>query len=167
MLTLERVREYLRYEPIEGKLYWRKSKGAARVGKEAGCICQEPTLKYRCIRIDGKLYRAHRLIWFLASGMWPKKDMDHWDGNGLNNRLSNLREVTSQENHRNQRMHVRNTSGVTGVCWNKSTRKWHTKIKVAGRDIWLGYFNKLQDAAAAREKANVKYGFTARHGKER
>ena len=165
MLTLKRAREYLRYEPITGKLFWRKNKRPARAGTEAGHVRQRPTLKYRLVRIDGKAYRAHRLIWFLTFGTWPKKEMDHYDGNGLNNRLLNLHEVTSQENHQNQRMRADNTSGVTGAHWSKRARKWETRIKVAGRDIYLGCFNNLQDAAMVRERANIKYGFTARHGK--
>ena len=164
MLTLKRAREYLRYEPITGKLFWRKNKRPARAGTEAGHVRQRPTLKYRLVRIDGKAYRAHRLIWFLTFGTWPK-EMDHRNGNGLDNRLLNLHEVTSQENHHNQKMRACNTSGVTGVYWYKSTQKWYAQIGVAGKKIYLGYFNNLQDAAAAREKANVKYGFTARHGK--
>ena len=167
MLTLERARKYLRFEPIEGKLYWRRSERRARAGREAGGIQQRSTLKYRLVGIDGKAYLTHRLVWFLTFGTWPKEEIDHWNGNGLDNRLSNLREVTHQENHRNKRMLVNNTSGVTGVCWVKSRRKWYAQIMVAGKDINLGYFDNLQDAAAVRERANLKYGFTARHGKER
>ena len=166
MLTLERAREYLRYEPIEGKLYWKKNKKPARVGREAGHIERRSTLKYRCIEIDGKGYYTHRLIWYLVFGIWPK-EMDHRNGNGLDNRLSNLHEVTSQENHHNQKMRACNTSGATGVYWHKSTQKWYAQIGVAGKNVHLGYFNNLQDAAAARGRANLKYGFTARHGKER
>ena len=167
MLTLERARKYLRFEPIEGKLYWRRSERRARAGREAGGIQQRSTLKYRLVRIDGKGYLAHRLIWFLTFGTWPKEEIDHWNGNGLDNRLSNLREVTHQENNQNKRMRADNTSGVTGVYWEKQIQKWRAQIGVAGGKIHLGYFNNLQDAAAAREKANTKYGFTARHGKER
>ena len=170
MLTLKRAREYLRYEPIEGRLFWRKDKRRARAGKEAGHIRQQstrPTLKYRQVKIDGEIYLAHRLIWFLVFGVWPKKDMDHWDGNGLDNRLSNLHEVTRQENQQNRRMQANNTSGVTGVYRNKPKQKWQARIGVAGKYIHLGYFNDLQDAAAVRERANLKYGFTVRHGKER
>ena len=167
MLTLERARECLRYEPIEGKLYWKISRGSARVGKEAGCIRQQSIWKYRGVKIDGEIYLAHRLIWFLTFGTWPKEEIDHWNGNGLDNRLSNLREVTRQENQHNRRMSARNTSGVTGVYRDKRRQKWCAQIKIAGKHIHLGYFNNLQDAAAAREKANIKYGFTARHGKER
>jgi len=167
MLTLERARKYLRFEPIEGKLYWRRSERRARAGREAGGIQQRSTLKYRLVGIDGKAYLTHRLVWFLTFGTWPKEEIDHWNGNGLDNRLSNLREVTSQENHHNQRMSIRNTSGVTGVYWDKSRQKWRVLIKIAGKSIHLGRFNNLQDAAMVREKANLKYGFTARHGKER
>ena len=170
MLTLKRAREYLRYEPVEGKLFWKKDKGRARAGEEAGHIRQHSTrstLKYRCVGVGGKKYFAHRLIWFLIFGIWPKKEMDHWDGDGLNNRLSNLREVTSQENHQNQRMSTRNASGVTGIYRDKRIQKWCARIEVARKDIYLGCFDSLQDAAAVRERANLKYGFTARHGKER
>ena len=165
MLTLERARKYLRFEPIEGKLYWRRSERRARAGREAGGIQQRSTLKYRLVGIDGKAYLTHRLVWFLTFGTWPKEEIDHWNGNGLDNRLSNLREVTHQENHRNKRMRADNTSGITGAHWSKRARKWETRIRVAGRDIYLGCFNNLQDAAMVRERANIKYGFTARHGK--
>lgn len=84
-------------------------------------------------------------------------EVDHIDGNGLNNQRSNLRLVTHSQNMANSRPYVSNTSGVPGVSWHKTKEKWQAYIQKNGRWIHLGYFDDFNDAAKARKDAALKY----------
>jgi hypothetical protein len=171
------VNSILRYDPETGILTWRerprehfatvgvwKRWNTRYSGTEAGALREDRNTFYRKINIDGRFYKAHRLAYLLFWGVWPKKDIDHVDGDGLNNRWDNLRDVSHEENHRNARKKSNNTSGVNGVCWHKARKKWHTRIQVDGRNVCLGYFHTLEEAAAARLAANEQYNYTKRHG---
>lgn len=96
------------------------------------------------------LVLMHRVI--LAGS--EDKQCDHIDGNGLNNRRQNLREVTHAENQRNRKRGVNNTSGVKGVTFNKAQAKWRAFIKVSGVRKYLGSFDTLDLASAAYAKAS-------------
>ena len=101
------------YNPDTGKMCWRVSVGSrAKVGAEIGRTTHDG---YRKVKIKGRMYLVHRLAWKLAYGVWPSNDIDHIDGNRLNNRLSNLRDVTRSINVRNSRRRVDNSSGIVGV----------------------------------------------------
>ena len=87
----------------------------------------------------------HRVIMGEPIGL----EIDHIDGDGLNNRRSNLRAATHSENMRNRTQQKNNTSGFKRVCWHKQARKWTAAIKVNGRQKHLGMFDKAEDAHAA------------------
>lgn len=101
MLTAERARELLEYDPATGVLRWRVSHGTMRAGAEAGHI--HTATGYRRIKIDYRLYPAHRIAFLIMEGRWPHDQIDHEDHNGLNNRWKNLKETDNQGNGRNQR----------------------------------------------------------------
>lgn len=89
--------------------------------------------------------------------------IDHVDGNGLNNRKENLRFATHAQNMRNRRIDKRNTTGVTGVYWNKRKSKWQSLIMINGKRKGLGYFRTFDEAVAARKASeNEHYGEFAR-----
>jgi hypothetical protein len=90
-----------------------------------------------------KFVALHRVILALDGDMQG----DHVDGDGLNNRRSNLRPATWAENMRNQRLSRKNTSGVKGVWWHKQRQKWAAQIAVDGHKRSLGLFVSLQEAA--------------------
>ena len=94
-------------------------------------------------------------------------DIDHINGVKTDNRINNLRLVTRSINLQNASMRCHNTSGFNGVSWHKSTKKWRAQIRVDGKSIHLGVFSNKKDAIAARIKANIKYGFSERHGEQR
>ena len=81
---------------------------------------------------------------------------DHKDGNGLNNRRSNLRVVTHAQNGRNRRRGADNTSGYIGVVWVATHKLWAARIKVDRVPIHLGYFSNKKEAIVARKKAELK-----------
>ena len=146
----------------KNELVWQVSKRGLRAGTVAGCV--DTSSGYRVIRINGVMYRAHRLIWLWHYGKFPANQIDHIDGNKLNNDIKNLRDVTNQENHKNQPKRSDNKSGCTGVRWNSNANKFRAEIRKDGKTIHLGYFDTLEEAVAARKAANIKYKFHENHG---
>mgnify|MGYP001070438704 CR=1 FL=1 len=118
---------------------------------------------YFCLRLDNTSYKVHKLvaIAFLnhkSSNQNRDLVIDHIDGDKLNNNLSNLREVSPRENRTNYTNRIKTTSKYTGVCWDKSRRKWIASIKVNGKQKNLGRFKKEKDAYLAYRKAVSIYG---------
>jgi hypothetical protein len=115
-------------------------------------------------RIDSARFYAHRVIWALHHGVWPKDQIDHVNGITTDNRIENLRDVDSAENMKNQKSRSNNTSGHIGVSWFTRDSKWRASIKVGETRVHLGYYTKLDDAVAARKSAEIKYGYHKNHG---
>ncbi len=172
-LTQEYLKECLHYSPDTGVFTWLerplehfksdsyfKSWNRKYSGKVAGSAKKQWRTSYILIRINSKTYRAHRLAWLHHQGEFPKNQIDHIDGNGLNNKINNLRDVTHGENMRNKRLQLNNTSGVKGVYWRKLKQKWQADICISGKRNHLGYFKNKEDAAAARKEAELKHGYT-------
>lgn len=172
-----RLRELFDFDASAGVLIWRtrpvesfatvnawRSWNTRCAGKVAGYV--DFTKGYRRIGLYGRLWKAHRLIWIYANGDIPDTlQIDHINGVRDDNRLENLRLVTNAENLRNRSMPRTNKSGVVGVRWIKTDRKWRALIQVDGRQRHLGYFDTLDAAAAARARAEVDFGFHPGHGK--
>ena len=105
-------------------------------------------IKDKRIRIDGKGYQAHRLIWLYVNGAWPVNEIDHVNGVRNDNRISNLREVTNSQNLQNQRKpSLNNTSGFLGVS--AYGGKWLAQIKLSGKKQHIGYYDTPAEAHAA------------------
>jgi hypothetical protein len=119
---------------------------------------------YAYFRMFRKIYAAHRVAAFLMLDRWPIC-IDHIDGDRTNNVWSNLREVTLHENSKNQKKRSTNTSGVTGVHFSKQCGKYIASIRQNHKLIYLGIFERLEDAAKARLKAQQELGYSVRHGK--
>lgn len=168
MLTVERVREVLDYDPETGEFRWKvRSSRRIQIGDVAGCVRTDKGKAYVHITIGGVRHYAHRLAWACAYGLFPEKQIDHIDGDGTNNRLANLRSVSAAENGKNQRKPSNNTSGVAGVYWDSRKSKWTSRVRVGGKLVYLGSFRQFDDAIAARKAAELKYGFHPNHGSDR
>lgn len=157
----------LKYDPMTGNMTWRVSKkNGVKIGDEAGSIMKSDGKRtsYRKVTICGETLLAHRIAWALHYGKWPKGEIDHEDGNGLNISIGNLRDVTPTVNKQNSRMYASNTSGFTGVYWDKHRRKWQVEIKVSGKKVYLGRFATIEQASAAYENAKVLHEFHQLHG---
>lgn len=98
MINQKRLKEVLDYDPATGVFTWRVELNArGKVGDPAGCN----SWGYRVIRIDGRLYGAHRLVWLYVHGRWPDAMIDHVNGDRSDNRIENLREANSVQNAHN------------------------------------------------------------------
>lgn len=104
-------------------------------------------------RCKQKHISMHRLLFPNA------EDVDHKYGENTrnDNRKNNLRPCTHQNNIFNCKVPKNNTSGVTGVSWNKNMNKWQSYIMVNYRKINLGYFSNFDNAVKARKEAEDKY----------
>lgn len=156
------IREYLSYDPATGVLRWLKSPGASlgRAGKIAGCIERQPRREgaaYCRIRLNGTPMAAHRIAWLLMTGDWPEKglEIDHIDGNGLNNCWSNLRCVPHSTNLQNLKKAMRhNSTGLLGVT--KQDGRFVARIHDGRRRICLGHFSTADQAHQAYLEAKRK-----------
>ena len=158
----------------DGLLYWsnqylsRPKMFNISKEKPAGHIFKDKNRKtsYIIIRYQDKIYAAHRIIWEMFYGEIPSgMQIDHKDGNGLNNSIDNLRLVSLGENLKNKSKYTNNTSGCAGVSWHKTHKKWVAYISDAGKRINLGYFKSLDDAIAVRREAEKTYGYHENHGR--
>ncbi|WP_170935612.1 HNH endonuclease [Sphingopyxis indica] len=153
----EELRQLLRYEPETGKLFWKASlSNRAPAGAEAFSIHHaSDRLTYRRGKICGHRVYAHRVIWTIVHGYWPKGDIDHINGDPSDNRLANLREATRSQNNMNTGLRRDNVSGVRGVTWCENSRRWNARI----RNRHIGSFATREEAASAYEAVAIReYG---------
>jgi hypothetical protein len=165
-LNAEEVNRLLREE--DGILFWRVKRGNMRVGTLAGSIVrrQMPNAKpYAIVRIHKRTYMVANVVWLLHVGRWPEGIIDHQDGNTMNNKIGNLRDVTQAENTKNMALSRRNTSGITGVAWHKGSGKWRAYIRGPGGIRHLGLFENIEAAAEARKTAQAALGYHPNHGR--
>ena len=154
ILTQPRLKELLHYNPETGIFTWRIAAGCVRVGSVAGSVGNRGYLQ---IRIDCKLYQAHRLAWLYVHGEFPPNDLDHINRVRSDNRIGNLRLSTRAENLQNQSMRSNNTSGHVGVSWYKRDQKWMAQIKINYKTINLGFFTDLTEAISAYASAKAQF----------
>lgn len=148
MISIEKLRHHYSYDPETGAFTRLITfKGGKPSGIVQGHI---DTQGYLRIGIKGKSYKAHRLAWFFVHGVWPSGQIDHIDRNKLNNRISNLRDVTQSYNQHN-RVEARrdNVAGLLGVRFNKKDGKYHARITANRKHLFLGQFDDPQEASAA------------------
>jgi hypothetical protein len=175
--SVEVIRKLISYDPHTGKLWWLKrsadlfpTQRAAHAwnmqhaGKEAFTAIDN--FGYKRGRIFGKNYSAHRVVMALTTGEFPPAQVDHMNGVRTDNRRSNLRLATCSDNSMNRRIHHRNKSGKSGVCWISEKKKWRAYICSNGKRSLLGYFKDMAEAIKARTKAEVLAGFHKNHGRK-
>ena len=167
-LRYEEVARLFTYDREAGVLYWRiRDRNTIRRKYVAGSI-KGAKDGYRRVGIKGKTYQEHRIIMMLCFGHIPENaEIDHINHVRDDNRLVNLRFATQGENLKNQSVSSKSTTGVTGVYFSMSRNKFIAQIKVNRQVHYLGCYNTLEEAAAARAEANLKYKFNNNHGKGR
>jgi len=161
-LTAAEVRRLLRYEPDTGIFFWKIDTKNTAAGDLAGC---RQSRGYWHIKINRRLYMAHRLAWLYVTGEWPLGHVDHINGNRSDNCFANLRIATNSENVRNSKLRKNNACGYKGVHYKKHINKFVAQINVGGRVCHLGVFKTAPEAHAAYwEAAKQHFGEFARAG---
>ena len=97
--------------------------------------------------------RLHRFILNAEKNEY----VDHINNNKDDNRKFNLRKCDNSENNRNRGLQSNNTSGCTGVSWDKRSNKWRVRIKLYGKEKEIGKYADINDAIKARKDAEEKY----------
>ena len=162
MLTQAELKSKLHYNPETGIFTWLETSSLKmRHGDVAG---HKNEKGYIVITINGKIYRAHRLAWIYMNETLSCC-IDHINTIKDDNRISNLRLATLNQNSFNKKLSKNNTSGVKGVSWNKLTKKWTARIKINNKQITVGAFSDIELAKKVIMEARIKYhGDYANHG---
>lgn len=152
--TVERLREVLAYNAETGALTWRIHRGRAVQGAEAGWESRG----YRFVEVDGSNpIPVHVVGMAMATGSWPKAEVDHRNGVTLDNRADNLRDVPHAINQQNRRRAAKhNKCGVLGVVLGSNGR-YSARIRVDGKQKHLGCFGSAEDAHAAYLSAKRRF----------
>lgn len=138
----------------DGILFWRETGKGRLLNRIAGA----GPIYYGTL-INGRRYLNHRIIWFLNTGKWPEQVIDHIDRNKKNNKMNNLRLSSSKANAKNKNINRRNSSGFTGVHFDKSRNKWMAWGKQGSLFKNLGRFVTKEEAINARLNFNKENGY--------
>jgi hypothetical protein len=154
MITQETLQEYFDYDPA-GYLVWKVSLNPrAKIGDIAGKNSFD-LHGYQCTKLHGKIYRVHRLIYLWHYGSLPHI-VDHENRDKADNRISNLRAATDQQNKANNSSN-KSSTGFKGARRVKNTERYSAAISVNNRQKHLGTFATPEEAAVAYDKAARKY----------
>lgn len=177
--TPDELRALLRYDENSGDLFWRTRRpemfsdengrrnnacaiwNSRYAGKPAATTTR---LGYLRLSVNGKPVMAHRVAWAIKYGKWPAGDIDHINGDRTDNRIENLRVVTTQDNNKNLALRKSNSTGIHGVTMFR--KKWRAQIGHNGRQIHLGCFDTVEKAALARKAAEHELGYHKNHGRK-
>lgn len=156
-ITKEKLLQLFSYNPDTGD-FTRISRpcNKVKIGDVPRCLSDEGYIHFR---VNGGLYRAHRLAWLAVTGVWPDGQIDHINGIKTDNRFCNLRLVTNGQNQQNRR-HARKDnlhSKSIGVGFWSVNGKWRARIQIDKKSVFLGYFDTEEDASIAYmdAKANL------------
>jgi len=156
------IKEVLTYNPLTGKLFWKMRVGARGFpGQEAGHF--DSHHGYMNVQVKGRGYRSHRVAWLLYYGDWPEGQIDHINGNKVDNRIVNLRDVTQRQNLFNKPPYTKTTSRFKGVSYRADNNTWRAVIQRDGKSVSIGHFLCEREAALAYNyKAENLFGPYAR-----
>ncbi|WP_343499664.1 HNH endonuclease [Achromobacter denitrificans] len=152
-LNAGRLKDLIRYDPDTGEFWWTTAPDVLprMKGKRAGFF--EASTGYWRINQGGVTYYAHRLAWLYVYGVMPAHDIDHLNGNRLDNRIANLRDVPRRINTQNRRRpSARSGTGLLGVTA-KPGGRFVAQLTYQGKNLYLGRFSTPEEAHATYLKA--------------
>jgi len=155
MPPYDELSRHLSYDPFTGVGIWLISLSNS---VQEGAFAGSPNNKgYIKIAYKTKLYKAHRLFWFLQTGHDPAElTVDHIDRNPSNNKFCNLRLADEGQQGRNRSKYVNNTSGHKGVIFHAKKQKYQAYIAIDRKQLHLGYYKTLKQAVAARQAKELE-----------
>ena len=155
ILTQERLKELLSYDPETGVFVWAKpTSSKIKIGAVAGTPHSEG---YWYIHINYTKFLAHRLAWLYMTGEFPPNQIDHINRIKTDNSFLNLRAVTCSENQHNSGKRQNNKSGYKGVRYDKNSKKWKACIGLNSVLKHIGLFLTPEEASAAYLAAQKIY----------
>ena len=141
----DELKKFISYDQDTGLFLWLKTRSrTAKAGMNAG---SQDNHGYINIMFQRKMHKAHRLAWLYIYGSYPDGQIDHINGDRLDNRISNLRVVSNKQNQENIGSRTNNTSGYRGVSLNKKSGKYEAHIRHNGKKHHLGFFFSIDEAA--------------------
>lgn len=151
-LTEKYIKSILHYEKETGDWTWLVQKSnRIKPGQLAGALSGG----YWIISVDFKRIRSHRLAFLYVTGEWPKNDVDHINGNKLDNRWCNLREATDKQNQANRKLNKDNKTGYKGVKYKRN--RWEVTLGLDGKKVYFGRYKTLRKAVEAYNRAAIKH----------
>jgi hypothetical protein len=154
MIDYFKLTEKISYNKDTGIFTRAKACKGSKLGKILGSKNKNG---YLTLSFNSKLYYAHRLAWFYVYKEFPKGMIDHINGLKSDNRIENLRDVSSFENLQNSKLHKDNKSGYKGIWFHKKNKVWRAQIFVKGKKIPLGSHKTAEDAGKAYIEASKIY----------
>ncbi|MGE8279077.1 MAG: HNH endonuclease [Stenotrophomonas sp.] len=152
LISREDLMKELFYCPSSGHFTWLRRSGARNIGQRAGNTNFHGYIR---IQVRGRSFLAHRLAWLIGHGEWPNGEIDHLNGDRLDNRLCNLRDGSHSANNQNKRIPQRNNrSGYLGVFPHNGG--WTAAISVNRKNHYLGTFADPKEAHAAYLAAKAR-----------
>jgi len=148
-LTVFTIRECLNYDPETGEFTRAKRTAQChQIGDRADLPACGNLAGYLTVGLQGDKHLAHRVAWAHFYGEWPTQHIDHINGNKSDNRIVNLRDVSSKENTQNRKrvMRKKEYTNLVGAYWHRKNKNWVSRIQVDGETIHLGIFDS--DTAA-------------------
>lgn len=172
-ITPELCRQLFDFDPNTGAFLWKRREPMA--GSDANGLARwnarwtgKPAMKmldsrgYCYARLFNRWqFFAHRVAWAIHYGKWPDMEIDHINGNKSDNRITNLREVTTAENLRNKSLYKNSSSDISGVMQIPGSGKWRARIE--GHD--LGSYYTKNEAIAARRAGEKILRYHPNHGR--
>ena len=162
-MTQEKLKALFEYDAQTGN-FIRKYTTSSNAKKNtiAGYKTKNGYIK---ISIDNKKYFAHRLAWLFVYGYMPTQ-IDHKDHNRANNNIKNLRDTTQKENTKNSSLRKDNTSGMSGIYYDKKRNSFKVQIAKDGKDLFFGRYKSFDEAVKVRNSAYFELNFYENHGKD-
>lgn len=146
------VTDYIGYSG--GGLYWKRSNHhRCKVGEPIGSLTKSGYLEFS---FDNKRYYVHRVVWFLNTGSQPEGEIDHIDGNRLNNSFENLRVTTRVQNSRNVKPHRDSKSKFKGIYFEKRLNLWRARCHTSGKSHCGGFHETEEEAAKAYDTLAIR-----------